>query len=157
MSAQQSIESLFSNVRRFTWSFIDRFNPSSVSCVAFSVEEGREKLLSYLTQIESLQDEYKRVEEQIQSVRLHDSESYTAGLPKILQLREEFNQKLPGIDENTGNFCTRVIEYSRSMEVTVYKSSEKTNINITLAELISTMDPIVQKVNLVSFTSCLDG
>jgi hypothetical protein len=155
MSAQQSIESLFSNVRRFTWTFTDVFNPSSVSCIAFSVEEAREKLLSYLTQIETLQDEYKRVEEQIEQE--YKTDSYTAVFPKILQLREEFNQKLPGIDDNTGCYCTRLIQYSPSMEVTVYKSSEKTNINITLGELISSMDPTVKKMNIASFTSWLDG
>ena len=153
MSAQQSIESLFSNVRRFTWSFLDGSNPSSVSCLAFSVEEAREKLLSYLTQIESLQDEKISVEKQVEELCKNDT--YSQVRPKILQLREELHQKLPGIDENTGCFCTRVIDYSRAMEVTSYKSSEHTD--MTLAELISTTEPTVQKVNLVNFTSCLDG
>jgi hypothetical protein len=153
MSAQQSIESLFSNVRRFTWSFLDGFNPSSVSCLAFSVEEAREKLLSYLTQIESLQDEKISVEKQIEE--LCENDTYSQVRPRILQLREELHQKLPEIDENTGSYCTRVIDYSRTMEVTTYKSSEHTV--MTLEDLISTTEPTVQKVNLVSFTSCLDG
>lgn len=153
MSAQQSIESLFSNVRRFTWSFLDGFNPSSVSCVSFSVEEARETLLSYLTQIESLHDEKISVEKQVEE--LWKSDTYSHVRPNILQLREELHQKLPGIDQNTGCFCTQVIDYSRTMEVTSYKSSEHTV--MTLAELISTTEPTVQKVNLVSFTSCLDG
>ncbi len=151
MSAQQSIESLFSNVRRFTWSFIDRFNPSSVSCVAFSVEEAREKLLSYLTQIETLQEEYKRVEEKVDE--LLKTASYTAVFPEITQLREEFEQKLPGIDDNTGNFCTRVTDYSHNMLVT----TRNTHLDVTLGELILTTEPTVQKVNIASFTSCLDG
>jgi hypothetical protein len=54
MADMQSIESLFSNVRRFTWSFVDNDNPSCISCFAFSVEEAQKRLLQYLQQLESL-------------------------------------------------------------------------------------------------------
>jgi lantibiotic modifying enzyme len=151
MSAQQSIESLFSNVRRFTWQFNDGFNPSSVSCVAFSVEEAREKLLSYLTQIESLQEEKKRVDQQLFDLWNTDT-SYWVMAPELNRINNELLKKLPPIDDKTGCSCTNVIDYGLHMEVTYNKTED-----LTLGELISTIDPLVEKFNCVMFTSCLYG
>jgi hypothetical protein len=153
MSAQQSIESFFSNVLHFTWKFEDGFNPSSVSCVAFSVEEAREKLLSYLTQIESLQEEKNSVQKK--SDELYEQNEFFVARPEVQRLQKELYAKLPPIDDNTGCFCTSVMDYSRHMPVHHYKSGEQ--LNLTLGELISTKDPDVRKFRPVSFTSCLDG
>ncbi len=150
MAAQQTIESLFSNVRRFTWQFDDGFNPSSVSCVAFSVEEAREKLLSYLTQIDNLQEEKISVQKQIKNI-CKQSE-YSMNTPEVQQLRKELHAKLPPIDDETGCFCTNVIDYGLRMEVIYHKTGV-----LTLGELISTTEPSVYKFNCVMFTSCLDG
>ncbi len=153
MAAQQTIESLFSSVRRFTWQFDDGFNPSSVSCVAFSVEEAREKLLSYLTQIDNLQEEKISVQKQINN--LCKQSEYSMNTPEVRQLQKELHAKLPPIDDKTGCFCTNVIDYSLHMQVEYHKNGE--HFHLTLGELISTQEPSVEKFNCVMFTSCLDG
>lgn len=153
MAAQQTIESLFSSVRRFTWHYYDGFNPSSVSCVAFSVEEAREKLLSYLTQIDNLQEEKISVKKQIEN--LYNENEYSFSRSEAERLQKDLNAKLPPIDDNTGCFCTNLFDYSVQMEVEYSKNGEHSH--LTLGELISTIEPNVEKFNCVTFTSCLDG
>ena len=153
MDAMQSIQSLFSNVRRFTWRFMDNENPSQVSCIAFSVEDARERLLQYLQQIESLQEEAKIVDQQIDT--LYKMNSFAAVRSEVDQLRGELEQKLPPIQDNTGCFCTSVFDYSRHMEVHYINGSVWQE--MTLQELISTTDPQVYELCLVSFASSLNG
>ncbi len=149
----QSIESLFSNVRRFTWHFIDNENPSRISCIAFSVEDARERLLQYLQQIESLQEEAKIVDQQIDT--LYKTNSFADVRPEVDQLRGELKQKLPPIENNIGCFCTQLFDHSRHMEVNYVNGGVWQE--MTLQELISTTDPQVDELCLVQFTSCLNG
>ncbi len=148
MAAQQSIDSLFSSVRRFKWSFTDGFNPTSVSCIAFSVEEARERLLSYLAQIESLQEEKKRVDEQVSA--LLKTNTYSVVASEVTRIENELFKKLPPLDNNTGCFCASVFDFSRQMKFCDYT-------DMTLGEFISTTAPTEHNVNLVDITSCLDG
>jgi uncharacterized protein (UPF0335 family) len=153
MTTIQSIESLFSNVRRFTWRFIDNQNPSRISCIAFSVEDARERLLQYLQQIESLREEKQCVEEQIDI--LYKTNSYTAVRSEVTQLRNQVEQKLPLIENNIGCFCTPLFDYSHHMEVNYVNGGIWQE--MTLQELILTTEPEVVEIGLVQFTSCLDG
>ena len=149
----QSIESLFSNVRRFTWSFVDNENPSRISCIAFSVEEAQKRLLQYLQQIESLREEKRSIEEQINV--LCGTNGFETVRSEVAQLRGELKQKLPPIEDNTGCFCTSVLDYSRRMEVNYVNGGIWQE--MTLQELISTTEPEVVEISLVQFTSCLNG
>jgi hypothetical protein len=148
MAAQQSIDSLFSSVRRFKWSFTDGFNPTSVSCIAFSVEEARERLLSYLAQIESLQEEKKLVDQQVSA--LLKTNTYSVVASEVTRIEAELFKKLPPLDNNTGCFCASVFDFSRHMKICDYT-------NVTLGEFVSTTAPTEHRVNLVDITSCLDG
>ena len=152
MAAMQSIESLFSNVRRFTWSFVDNENPSRISCIAFSVEEAQKRLLQYLQQIESLQEEKRSIEEQINV--LYKTSSISEVRSEVAQLRKQLDQKLPPIENNIGCYCTSLFDYSRHMQV--YHVGDKWS-EMTLEELISTTEPEVVEISLVQFTSCLNG
>ena len=150
MSVQQTIESIFSQIRRYKWQFIDGFNPSSVSCLAFSVEEARGKLLAYLEQIENLYDEKERFDKEVQD--LYKTEDCSQSLcSKISELRMSLRKKYPLIEENTGCYCKSMDDYSRSMKV------DSGIEEITLEELITTKEPLVSEIALVEFTSCLDG
>jgi hypothetical protein len=154
MAAMQSIHSLFSSVRRFKWNFVDIFNPTHISCVAFSVEEAREVLLQYLTQIESLQEEKNILDHQIED--LYNKNSYDAVRSEVAQLREQLDQKLPPIENNIGCFCTSLFDYSRHMEIH-HVNGHKEWKEMTLEELILTTEPTVEEFKLVSFNSCLNG
>ena len=149
----QSIESLFSNVRRFTWKFIDNENPSRISCIAFSVEEAQKRLLQYLQQIESLQEEKQRVNQQIEI--LYGTKSFNAVRSEVAELRKQLEQKLPLIENNIGCYCTSLFDFSRHMEVNYV--NDGTWKEMTLQELISTTEPEVVEISLVQFTSCLNG
>jgi uncharacterized protein (UPF0335 family) len=152
MAAMQSIESLFSNVRRFTWKFIDNQNPSRISCIAFSVEEAQKRLLQYLQQIESLQEEKQRVHKQIDI--LYATDSFETVRSEVAELRKQLEQKLPPIENNIGCYCTSLFDYNRHMEV--YHVGDEWR-EMTLQELISTTEPEVVEISLVQFTSCLNG
>ena len=147
-------QSIFSPLGYFKWSFYHRNNPSSVSCIASSVEEARELLLLYLVQIEDLIGEKKYVAEQLAAL-YNKSDKSVSIFPEIQRLNESLRQKLPPIEDNTGCYCTRVIDYSREMQVTYYK--DETFKDMTLGDLILTIDPTIKQVPLVTFSSCLDG
>ena len=171
MATMQSFESLFSNVHRYTWQFSDGFNPTSLSCIAFSVEEARSRLLQYLQHIESLQDEKESVDQQIDNLykkmskpdnndanyasMFYESENNDAIHAEVRRLRDELSQKLPLIDNNIGCYCRDVFDFTPHTELPNPKGSELPE--ITLGEFISTTEPKVKKVSLVSITSCLDG
>ena len=155
MADIQSIESLFSNVRRFTWSFVDIDNPSYISCFAFSVEEAKKRVLQYLQQIESLQQEKKNVDQQINV--LYKTNTYEEVRSQVTQLREQLEQQLPLIENNIGCVCTSIFEYSRNMEVYYVNGSGGKWQEMTLQELILTTDPTIKEISCVSFNSCLNG
>lgn len=154
----QSIESLFSNVLRFTWSFVDIDNPSYISCFAFSVEEAQKRVLQYLQQIESIQQEKKNIDQQIDLLyKTHGCEEVRS---QVTQLRAELEKKLPLIENNIGCFCTSIFEYRRNMEVYYLNDSEggfSKWQEMTLQELILTTDPTIKEISCVSFNSYLNG
>ncbi len=162
-----SVEAQLSNVKRFTWSYYDVSKPSSVSCLAVSVDEARQLLLSYLVKLENLCVERMGIEQKWSEwyaktfkqkpTKLSYSDVVKKGekdeitKETIDQLRADFNNKLPPIEYNIGCYCRPAWEYSRSMKV------EGTSKKITLGNLILNTEPEVSDVKLVSFFSCLDG
>ena len=162
-----SVEAQLSNVKRFTWSYNDVFKPSSISCLALSVDEARQLLLSYLVKLENLCVERMDIEKKWfecyaktfkqKTTKLSYSDVVKKGekdeitKETIDQLWADFDNKLPPIEYNIGCYCRPVWEYSRSMKVAV-----KSKI-ITLDNLILNTEPEVSDVKLVSFFSCLDG
>jgi len=151
MAALQSNDSFFSNFRRFTWSYSADMsgNYASISCIAASVEEARQRVLQYLEQIESLREEKLSIDKKISD--LFKENGYTEACAEATLLKEQLKEKLPPIDDNLRNYhSTGLFDYSRQMKIE-YDS------DTTLQEFILTTDPMVKKISLVSFTSCLDG
>lgn len=157
MATMQSFESLFSNVHRYTWRFSDGFNPTSLSCVAITVDEARSRLVEYLQHIESLREEKESVEQQMDALykKVIEKENNDVIYAEVRRLRDELHQKLPLIENNIGCYCRGVFDFTRHTEVPNPNGWELPD--ITLEEFILTTEPQVKKVALVSITSCLDG
>jgi uncharacterized protein (UPF0335 family) len=156
MAATQSVQSLFSNLRRFTWGFTENFHPSMISCIAFSADEARECLLQYVRQIESFHAEKIAVEQQISALFNSDRKSDAEAICSEVQLlRKQLDEKLPLIENNTGYYCKPLLDYSCNMEIC--HCNGKDMLVMTLQELIETTEPTVREVSLVTVTSCLDG
>jgi hypothetical protein len=158
MSTIQSIESIeymLSRVKRFTWSFTaDAGVPMSVACLAFSVEEAKHRLLSYLVQIESLADENKSLNAQIEEL-WNKSPDSSETLRVTQQMYQNLYKKLPPIEDKTAPDFTRIINYSRYMPVEGYIRDTKEFVDTTLGQLISTCIPDVEEIRLVTFSSSL--
>jgi hypothetical protein len=160
MSIIESIESMLSRVKRFTWTCSTQRcgGHSSVSCLAFSVEEARERLVSCLIQIESLADEKDSVERQCREIRqkagCEDSwnpDPETVRLTK--QLTEQLNLKYPSFDFDHGWNYVPVQEYSRSMVVGYIDPTIRQYVDITIGDLILTTAPDVEEIRLIGFRS----
>lgn len=160
MSAQQTIESIFSKVFNYTWHFTEGESLASLSCIAFSVEEARKNLLTSLKQIDDLAEEKKLVKEKIKELYKKYNydvdrapklslEEYKKMLEESQQLQTELWNKLPQIDNNTGAYCTRLIDYGLAMKIE--------DEDVTLGEFISTTEPTVKKILPIRAYSCLDG
>ncbi len=149
---QQSIQS---PMRYYKWSYTHGNIPSSIVCIASSLIYARNQIWSNLTQIEDMSDDRERVEDELYALDDRVDKSISI-LPDIQRLNEYLRQKLPPIEDNTGCYCPRVIDYSRNMNVTYYYT-DNTSLEMTLGDLILTIDPIVREIPLVIFTSCLDG
>jgi septation ring formation regulator EzrA len=122
------------------------------------VEEAQKRVLQYLQQIESIQQEKKNIDQQIDLLyKTHGCEEVRS---QVTQLRAELEKKLPLIENNIGCFCTSIFEYRRNMEVYYLNDSEggfSKWQEMTLQELILTTDPTIKEISCVSFNSYLNG
>lgn len=141
---------------RYTWQFRDLYTDkiSSVSCIAFSVEEARSELLSTLKQIENISDEKKKIEAEINSlyrIRMTQSkEEKDVTLDKICKLTRTLRDMLSQVNDYTSNSGIRVNDYSCDLKVIYYHNNAE--ITTTLSTLISTNEPFIDSAKFVTFT-----
>jgi hypothetical protein len=125
-----SFEEFASKAKNFTWSFsVDYFNPSSISVIAFTVDEARQQVLDTLAKIVPFatekEERYKRV----------------------IALRKKIQANV-----QLGNYCTDILNYTEDLTVHDYNNKE-----IKLGELIRKTEPRIQPLHRITFYSCLDG
>ncbi len=140
-----TLTSLLPNIRRFEWHFTIGFNQGSISCIALSVEDARQQILSILEQIENLADEKKVYEKKRVSTTGPDT------WEKLMQLRKEFMDKMPPVEKNTGCDCPSAEDYSRNMKIMGRSRNQK---EVTLGEYIASTEPVVKEIINVKFFSC---
>jgi hypothetical protein len=150
----ESVESMLSRVKNITWAFTDVDVETYVSCLAFSVEDARQRLLSYLVQIESLQDEKNALQEKSDALWQQVTDK-TLGImeaeEQVQLLSKQLLEKLPPIRNRTGYNCTPLLDYTRSMEVVFFTGKEA--ITTTLGEMIANNTPSVHDIYLTTFGS----
>ena len=151
MSSRESLTAevldTLSRAKTFRWTFTDIVSPSlrvtaSVSCMAFSVEVARQRLLSYLEEIEGLHDE-RRVFHQFDELWKKNNGSFNREDQNLkLYLFNQLIKKVPCFLDERATQGTPVIDYSRSMKI-LYQSSDGEEVETTLGEMLSTTEPLV--------------
>ena len=155
MNTLESIKPIFF---RYTWQFreFDTDKISSISCMAFSVEEARFELLSTLNQIENLSDEKIRVENQINTLyrilQTQSKEEKDFTLKKILELTRRLQEKFPPVNDYTGSSGIRVNDYNCDLKVICYDTHTSEEITTILSKMIFIVDPIAENARYVTFT-----
>jgi uncharacterized protein (UPF0335 family) len=155
MSSLQSVKPfIFSH----TWQFIQVYTEkiSTISCLAYSVEEARAELLSTLKKIESLAAEKKKAEddtkELYKNLRTTTAEKGHQISKQIDCIEKELKQKFPLVNDYTGGYGTRVNDYDSNLKVMYYEKYTNKEITTTLDVMISTTDPKIEPVRVVTFT-----
>jgi hypothetical protein len=150
-SEQYTVSSILANLRLFKWSFQIPFqytqsNQVSVSCIAFSVEEARQQILSMLTHFENTKEEKDMLEKEKNKYSntkdYFDHEiNYYLKIKKMYQC--DITYQLGCRDSSMSPY-----DYTRDMKVMDGYDFNKT---FRLEDLIKTVDPIINHANLISF------
>lgn len=141
-----------------TWQFIEVYTEkiSTISCLAYSVEEARAELLATLKKIESLADEKKKAEDEIKELyRIQQTLSIEKCYQiskQISYIEHELKQKFPVVNDYTGGYGTRVNDYDSNLKVMYYEKYTNKEITTTLEVMVSTTDPKIEPVRVVTFT-----
>ena len=155
MDSLQSIKPIFF---RYTWQFREFYtdNISSISCMAFSIEEARNEIFSTLKQIENIADEKNKVDEEINALyrirRTQSNEESECTLDKILKLTQSLEKKYHQANDYTGHNGIRINNYHSDLKVIYYQKYTNEEITSTLATLISTIEPKIEYARFVTFT-----
>jgi hypothetical protein len=161
MSSLQSVKPFISS---YTWQFTEVYTQifSSVSCIAFSVEEARTEILSTLKKIESMADEKKKADDQIKELykiqRTLPKEKSEEVLRQIYNIECKLKEKFPPINDYSGGYGMRANDYFLDLNVTYYENNndndKHTNkeITTTLGELILTVEPRIEMAKFITFT-----
>ena len=108
-----------------------KYNPTSISCYAYSEEEARSEILRYLTKIDTICKSYR-----ISQEYLPQDKRYITNDDATL---------------NLGCYTTSMEHFYLAMEI--YANGE----NTTLEKYIKTTSPRVNDFKKISVFSCLDG
>jgi hypothetical protein len=155
MSSMQSVKTFISS---YTWQFMEVYTQknSSISCIAFSVEEARTEILSTLKKIESMADEKKKADEQIKELykiqRTLPKEKSEEVLRTIYDIECKLKEKFPQVNDHAGGYGMRANDYFLDLNVTYYDKHTNKEITTKLGELILTVEPCIKMVKFVTFT-----
>jgi len=118
-------------LKQFSWDFSANYNPTSISCYAFSEEEARSEILRYLTKIDTECKSYR------------DTHTYLPNEKRYITDDEA--------DLNIGCYTMVIEHFHLAMEIYA------TGGNTTLEEFIKSTSPRVSDFKKISVFSCLDG
>ncbi len=155
MSSMESIKPIMFS---YTWQFMEEYTEktSTISCLAFCVEEARVEILSTLKKIESLEDEKKKAEDEINKLyrirRTQSKEEAEQTFKQIFELEQALKKKFPKLNDYTGGYGIRVNDYDSDLKVLCYEKNTNNKITIALDALISTIDPKIELAKFVTFT-----
>jgi hypothetical protein len=153
-----SLQSIKPFIFSYTWQFIEVYTVkiSTISCLAYSIEEARAELLSTLKKIESLAAEKKKAEDKIKKLYKIQQTLTTENGHQISKqidcIKQELKQKFPSVNDYTGGYGTRVNDYDSNLQVIYYEKSTNKEITTTLDVMISTTEPKIEPVRVVTFT-----
>ena len=155
-SEQLSMSSILSQLRLFQWNFkipiqYTQSDIVSLSCISLSVEEARHQIISMLTKFEQLVEEKNTLEkEKNHNVKYSTGKEYFEHelnyYKKIKQMYQCDIIYQPGCKDSS--MCPH--DYKLTMKVVNYKCYTHQDL-ISLEDLIKTVDPQINPVNLVSF------
>ncbi len=152
MPAIEELEKMLSGVNRYTWSYSDTVNKYALSCLAFSVEEARKRVLAHVANIENhpaqkkCEATYKKVDVTVEN----GCTDYRNLLAEAREHEDEI-QQFASVCIDTESFCPGFYRFGRDMDVTYAVGSDSSS--CSLEKLILTVEPAVKKLNLV----CLSG
>ncbi len=153
-SEQYTVSSILSKLRLFKWNFQIPFqytqsNLVSLTSIAFSVEEARQQIVSMLIKFENLAEEKNKLEKEkkekikyYSSINYFDIElNYYAKIKQMYQCN--INYEYGCRDSSMSPY-----DYTRDMKVMDGYDFNKT---FRLEDLIKSVDPQINEVNLISF------
>jgi uncharacterized protein (UPF0335 family) len=155
MSSLQSVKPFISS---YTWQFMEVYTQknSSISCIAFSVEEARTELFSTLKKIESMADEKKKADDEIKELykiqRTLPKEKSEEALRQIYNIECKLKEKFPPVNDYSGGYGMRANDYFLDLNVTYYEKHTNKEITTTLGELILTVEPRIEMTKFITFT-----
>jgi phage-related protein len=153
-----SLQSIKPFIFSYTWQFIEVYTVkiSTISCLAYSIEEARAELLSTLKKIESLAAEKKKAEDKIKKLyKIQQTLTIENGhqiSKQIDCIKQELKQKFPSVNDYTGGYGTRANDYDSNLQVIYYEKSTNKEITTTLDVMISTTEPKIEPIRVVTFT-----
>jgi hypothetical protein len=156
-SEQLSMSSILSQLRLFQWNFqipiqYTQSDIVSLSCISLSVEEARHQIISMLTKFEQLVEEKNILEkEKNNNIRYSTGKEYfdheLSYYKKIKQMYQCDIIYQPGCKDSSMS----PHDYTLTMKVINSHSYTYQQDLISLQDLIKTVEPQINPVNLVSF------
>jgi hypothetical protein len=158
MTTLNTLESIKPTFFRYTWQFRELYTDkiSSISSMAFSIEEARIEILSTLKQFVNIADEKKKIDDEINALyrirATQTREESDKTLNKILDLTRSLQEKFPPVNDYTGNSGIHVHDYNFDVKVIYYHKYTNEEITTTLSKLIFIVDPVIEYARYVTFT-----
>ena len=153
-----TLESIKPTFFRYTWQFRELYTDktSSISSMAFSIDEARIEILSTLKQFQDIADEKKKIDDEINALyRIRPTQSKEEKdktLNKILELTRSLQEKFPPVNDYTGNSGVHVHDYNFDLKVIYYHKYTNEEITTTLSKLLFIVDPVIEYARFVTFT-----
>ncbi len=158
-SEQYTVSSILSQLRLFEWKFQiqNGYSPNFVSlrCIAFSVEEARQQILSMLTQFENLTEEKNKLDaekkDKLQQIKYSRGTDYIdCEINYYAKIKQMYQCDIT-YEHGCRDSSIQPYDYTRDMKVVNSHMFSYTLSFIRLEDLIKTVEPTINHVNLISF------
>jgi hypothetical protein len=154
---QYTVSSILSNLRLIQWRFeipspYTQSNMVSLSCIAFSVEEARKEIVSMLTHFENTKEEKNMLEkEKNQRVKYSSGTDYIdREFNYYTKIKQMYQCNITyGMGSRDSSIDPR--DYTRDLKVIDGNTNTFNKTLIRLEDLIKTVEPTVNRANLISF------
>jgi hypothetical protein len=149
MPAIEELEKMLSGINRYTWTYSG--GPeycNKLSCLAYSVEEARERVLAYVVNIEN-HPAQKKCEETYEKVNVaveNGCKDYRHLLEEGRKHEVEINQSV-SLYVDIESFGWGFYRFGRDTDVTYTVGDDC--ISCSLEKMIMTVEPSVKKLNLM--------
>jgi hypothetical protein len=154
-SEQYTVSSILSQLRVFKWRFqipspYTQSNLVTLSCIDFSVEEARKQIISMLIKFENLAQEKNMLEkEKNQRVKYSNGADYIDHEFNYYAKIKQMYQCNITYEYGCRDSSMDPLDYTRDLKVVNGYTFNQTSIQ--LEDLIKTVDPTINRTNLISF------